>query len=241
MRTMRLDCTSGAAVLFDYNGVLLDDERLHWRACRDALAPAGIPLPEALYVARYLAFDDHAACRAALRDAGWPPARRAPSAIDRLVRRKRRLYRRLVARGGLVVSAGAKRVVRDLAAQVPLAIVSGAARFEIEGTLRRARLLDHFRVIVAAEDVRRCKPSPEGYRRALRNLRLRSGAGCVAVEDSPGGIEAARAAGIRVLAVATTYPAPALRRAGAFEVVRSLERAGPVVRILRSELRLSDS
>lgn len=233
---MRGDCNPGAAVLFDYNGVLLDDERLHWRACREVLGRVGIALPRARYVDRYLAFDDHTACHAALRDAGWPPARRPRATIDRLVRQKRLVYRRLMDSTGMVVSPGARRVVRDLAAQVPLAIVSGAARSEIVETLRRARLLDHFGVIVAAEDVHRCKPSPEGYRRALRSLGVRAGAACIAVEDSYGGIEAARAAGLRVLAVATSFPARSLRRAGAFEVVPSLDRPGPILSILRAAI-----
>lgn len=233
---VRGDCTPRAAVLFDFDGVLVDDERLHWRAWRELLGRLGIPLTRARYKARYLACDDHAACRSALRDAGWPPARRRRETVEALVRRKRRLFRRLCARQGIGVSSGARRVVRALGARVRLAVVSGAARLEVVGALRRARLLGRFEVIVAAEDVRRCKPSPEGYRLALRRLGLEASGACIAVEDSPGGIAAARAAGLRALGVATSYTAAALRRAGAFEVVRSLDRAAPVLRILREAL-----
>jgi len=128
--------------------------------------------------------------------------------------------------------------VRDLAARLPLAVVSGAARAEVRGALGRARLLAPFACIVAAENVRRSKPHPEGYRRALRLLRRTGrlkgggGRGCVAVEDSPGGIRAARAAGLAVLGVATSYPPAALRRAGAYAVVASLARPAPALALL---------
>jgi len=234
---MRADSTPGAAILFDFDGVLVEDERLHWRACRDVLGRLGIPLPRALYDARYLALDDHAACRAALRDAGWPEARRRPALVAELVRRKRRLFRRLCIRHRVAVSSGARRVVRVLSARMPLAVVSGAARVEIVGALRKAGLLGCFETIVAAEDVRRCKPSPEGYRLALRRLSLAPGPACIAVEDSPGGIAAARAAGLRTLGVATSYGVRALRRAGAFEVVPSLDSSAAVLRILGSATR----
>jgi len=238
---VRGDSTPGAAILFDFNGVLVDDERLHWRAFREVLARLGIALPRALYNAHYLAFDDPTAFRAALRDAGWPPARRRRAVVGRLVRQKRLLFRRLCARDGIGVSSGARRVVRALSAEVPLAVVSGAARLEVVGALRQAGLLHLFGAIVAAEDVRRCKPGPEGYKKALRRLGMAAGAACIAVEDSPGGIAAARAAGLRTLGVATSYAAPALLRAGAFDVVSSLDRAGKVLRILRQAMRQDGS
>jgi len=88
-------------------------------------------------------------------------------------------------------------------------------------------------VIVAAEDVRRSKPDPGPYRTALRRLGLHGPSGCVAIEDSPGGIAAARAAGLAVLGVATSMPAGRLRRAGAFAVVPSLRGARGIERLLR--------
>lgn len=233
---MRADSTPEAAILFDFDGVLVEDERLHWRALRDVLGRLGIPLPRTLYDARYLALDDTTACRAALEDAGWPRDGRRALVAD-LVRRKRRLFRRLCVRHRIGVSPGARRVVHVLSARMPLAIVSGAARVEIVGALKRAGLLGRFETIVAAEDVRRCKPSPEGYRKALRRLRLAPGPGCIAVEDSPGGIAAARAAGLRTLGVASSHGEGALRRAGAFEVVRSLDAASTALRILVSATR----
>jgi len=204
------------AILFDFNGVLMDDEEYHFRAYRQVLRPLGIGLTRARYDARYLAFDDRGALRAILADAGRPASR-----IDALVRRKRRAFRRLCARRVRVEPETAD-LVRALARRVPVAVVSGAARAEILHALRGARLASAFRTIVAAEDVRRCKPDPEGYRRALRRLGLGRGTGCLAIEDSPGGIQAARAAGLEVLGIATTYAPALLRRAGAARVAPTI-------------------
>ena len=205
------------AVLFDFNGVLVDDEPLHWRAFRDVLRPHGIRLPRSRYNARYMVFDDRTALAAILKDAG-----RRDLPLGRILGEKRSVYRRLAAR--VRIGTRAIRLVRDLARQVPIAIVSGAARDEILAVLRRARLRRAFRVIVSAESVRRPKPAPDGYRLALRRLGLSSGSGCVAIEDSPGGIRAARASGLTVIGVATTFPARALRLAGALRVIRNLDR-----------------
>jgi beta-phosphoglucomutase-like phosphatase (HAD superfamily) len=94
-----------------------------------------------------------------------------------------------------------------------LAIVSGALRREIELVLERSRLRHHFPVIVAAEDVSVCKPDPEGYLAAHAGLE-RAGPlarrRCVVFEDSLPGLEAARAAGMRCVALSTSHPAHAL-------------------------------
>jgi HAD superfamily hydrolase (TIGR01509 family) len=203
------------ALLFDFNGVLVEDETHHWRAFRAVVAPLGIRLGRVLYNTRYLVFDDRTALLAILRD-----ARVEVPSFDRLLLRKRRVYARLARR--VRVDPRAARLVRLVARRVPVAVVSGAARREILSALRRARLAEFFAVIVAAEDVPRPKPWPDGYRLALRRLGLRGGRGVVAIEDAPGGVRAARAAGCAVIGVATTFGPAALRRAGAGRVVRRL-------------------
>ena len=203
------------AILFDFNGVLLDDETFHWRAFQEVLRPFDVTLRRARYNVRYLVFDDRSALQAMLRDARLPRA-----ALEDLLRRKRRTYARLARR--LRIDPRAAHLVRAVARGVPIAVVSGAARSEVEEALRRAGLARLFGAVVTAEDVRRPKPWPDGYRLAVRRLGLRSGRGCLAVEDSPGGIRAARAAGLMVVGVATSFSAAVLRRAGAVRVVRAL-------------------
>jgi len=202
-------------VLFDFNGVLIEDETYHWRAFRDVLAPLGIRLGRARYNSRYLVFDDRTALRTMLRDAALGGAD-----LERLLARKRRAYARLAR--GVRVDARAARLLRALARRVPLAVVSGATRKEIASALQRARLTRLFVVVVSAEDVRRPKPRPDGYRQALHRLGLPGGRGSIAIEDSPGGVRAARAAGCAVIGVASTFTPGELRRAGACLVVPRL-------------------
>lgn len=220
---IRLGRAEARAVLFDFDGVLVDSERQHWIAFRETLRPHGVVLSRALYDRRYLAFDDRSAIAAMLRDAGLAAV---ALPIDLLVWRKRALFRRMGGRAG-AIDPRVAALVRSVAARVPIAVVSGAARREISDALRRARLAAEFRAIVAAEDVRRCKPDPEGYRLGLKRLGLKRPDGCLAIEDSPGGIAAARAAGLAVIGVAGSYPAATLRRAGAFRVETSLAGLTP--------------
>jgi beta-phosphoglucomutase len=203
------------AVLLDFNGVLIEDEMFHWRAFRDVLLPLGIRLGRARYNARYLVFDDRTALRTMLRDAGLGEAD-----LERLLVRKRRAYARLAE--DVRVDPRGARLVHALARRVSLGVVSGAIRREVLSALRRARLTRLFGVVVTAEDVRRPKPWPDGYRLALRRLGLRGGRGAVAIEDSPGGVRAARAAGCAAIGVATTFSPAALRRAGAVRVAPGL-------------------
>ena len=211
------------AVLFDFDGVLADSETGHWRAFRAVLAPLGIALTRADYDARYLAFDDRRALEAMLRDAGRRPGRSHTPSLEILVRKKRAAFRGLM-HGAPPLEPGAVRLIRALARRVPLAVVSGAAGVEVRGALRAAGVLRSFRTVITAEDVPRSKPDPAGYRLALRRLGLPDGAAGLALEDSPGGIRAARAAGLPVVGVATSFPPAVLRAAGAFRVVPHISR-----------------
>ena len=119
---------------------------------------------------------------------------------------------------------GACDFVRQVAAKYPLAIASGALRSEICYILRQGCLNKYFSVLVAAEDVRNGKPHPEGFLTAMKILNKKLGLRlkpreCLVVEDSLEGIEAARRAGMRCLALATSHPMSKLRSADA--VVRN--------------------
>jgi beta-phosphoglucomutase len=120
---------------------------------------------------------------------------------------------------GSTVAAEAREAVRLAAARVPVGIVSGAPRRDIEDVVAATQL--PVSVIVGAEDVARGKPDPEGYRRALRLLGDDlAPAEVVVFEDSEVGIDAARAAGMRCIAVRGTV-APD-RLAEAEEIVDGL-------------------
>ena len=179
-----------AATLFDFNGVLVDDEAVHLAAFRATLAPRGIAVDERTYFERYIGFDDVGAFSAMLTDAG----RDAPPAlIAELVDAKRPLYLER-ARAGLTLFAGARERVCACAAHGPVGVVSGALRDEIELGLGLLGVRDRVSFIVAAEDTTRCKPDPEGYAKAIARLEVEP-ARVAVLEDSGSGIRAALGAG----------------------------------------------
>ena len=197
------------AVVFDFDGVLVDSEPLHFRALRGGLQPEGIAIDEDEYYERYAAYDDRTAIRLALEQHGTPyDAER----VGRTAKRKSELFDELLP--GIPFFPGARELVRDLARELPLAIASGALRSEIERILAAGGLRECFRAVVGAEDVERTKPDPLPYASAVALL-ARECSGlrpedCVAFEDTMAGIASARAAGLKVIGVTHTYPAEKL-------------------------------
>jgi len=209
------------AAIFDFDGVLVDSEPLHFRALRDALAPEAITIDEQEYAREYLAYDDRGGIRTALERHGqpWDGER-----IETIALRKARLFQALLP--SVPWLPGARELVLGLErAGLPLAIASGALRAEIEAILSAGGLRGAFRAVVGAEDVTSGKPHPEPYLRALAALAATAtglrASECLVVEDSMPGIAAARAAGMTVVAVTNSYPAP--RLSAAQLVVASLE------------------
>lgn len=209
------------ATIFDFNGVLVDDEAVHLAAFREVLAPLGIAVDDATYAERYIGFDDAGAFEAILRDAGRSPT---SEELRQLIAEKMPVYMRRIATD-LVIFPGAREIVLRRAERGVVGIVSGALRPEIEHALAVMGVRDAVSFIVSAEDTARCKPDPEGYVLGLRALGSDGDgspgggiAGVVVIEDSLAGIEAARAAGIRCAAVAHSYDADRLRAAGAYVV-----------------------
>lgn len=219
------------AILFDFNGVLVDDEPIHLEMFQRVLAEEGISLSTEDYYARYLGLDDRACFAAVLGEAG--EAATVPR-LMRLIARKASYYQERIRRDGYPFFPGAVELVKSLAARDRmLGVVSGALREEIEGALRQAGLLDSFKVLVAAEDVEAGKPDPQGYLRALEALnsqpplpeRLLHPHEVLAVEDSPAGLAAAAEVGLPTLGVAHTYPSSRLSEADV--VVESLRDLTP--------------
>ncbi len=192
--------------LFDFNGVLVDDERVHYAAMRDVVSKLGVTLEEAAYVTKYFAFDDVRAFREMLADAGAP---HDDATVSACVAEKLPMYMAAVEKD-LVMFPGGFELLRACAERGPVAIVSGALRVEIDFALARAGV--SVNTIVAAEDVEACKPDPAGYLEALRRLGV-SAREAVVIEDSVGGIHAARAAGCRVVGVGHSFPLEQLAHA----------------------------
>ena len=201
------------AVVFDFDGVIANSEPLHFRAYRAVLAEARVELAEREYYGRYLGFDDEGAFRAIAEDRGlsW-----SASFIANLIERKAARLQALEQEGS-VLFPGAADAIRSTARMMPIAIASGALTAEVRRVLDHASLTSHFSAIVTAEDTPASKPAPDPYRRAVELLSDVHGSieasRCVAVEDSRWGLESARAAGLRTIGVAQTYPASELGHA----------------------------
>jgi beta-phosphoglucomutase-like phosphatase (HAD superfamily) len=203
-------------VVFDFDGVIADTERLHLQAYQDILGSQGTTLSGEDYAARYLGFDDVGVFTAAAADRGLTLA---PGELDRLIEAKGRRFAELVAAGDTLFS-DAPACIERLAENLILGIASGALHQEIEDILNGAGLRRLFSAIVAADDVANAKPAPDGYVRAVELLSAKLGrdpspSGFVAIEDSRWGIEAAVAAGLPCIGVTTTYDASALPGAAA--------------------------
>jgi beta-phosphoglucomutase-like phosphatase (HAD superfamily) len=199
------------AIVFDFDGVIANSEPLHYRAFQDVLSAAGVEFAERDYYGRYLGYDDVGVFKAVAADCQlqWDRARIA----DLVSRKAERIA--VLERDVSILFPGAAAAVRRAAAAVPIAIASGALGAEIHKVLDREGLTSLFVAVVSAEDTPVSKPAPDPYLRASLLLADAMSAplapaDIVAIEDSPWGLQSAKAAGLRTVAVAHTYPASAL-------------------------------
>ena len=204
------------AVLFDFDGILVDSEPMHYRAFIEVLDPLGMGFPWKEYVEIYMGFDDRDAFREAFRAKGIDLD---GANLANLVAAKSRAFQEGI-RSGVTTYPGAVSMIESLhAAGQPLALCSGALRSDIDPILVQMGVARRFGVIVSADDVRRSKPDPESYALAFGRLSERYAAlltvpeKSVAVEDTPAGIRSAKGAGLRVLAVTNSYGAEELAEA----------------------------
>jgi beta-phosphoglucomutase len=195
------------ALLLDFNGTISDDEHLLCRIFVELFADER-PLSEDEYYERLAGLADREIVQLWL-------GRDDPALVDRKIER----YRELA--DGSTVTQEARDAVEYGAGRVPVAVVSGSARAEIEPVLAKAGLVDSVAAIVASGDIRRSKPDPEGYLIALDLLGVEA-AEAAAVEDSEAGVEAAKAAGLYCAAVTTTLPAE--RLSAADEIAHRFDR-----------------
>jgi HAD superfamily hydrolase (TIGR01509 family) len=196
------------ALLLDFNGTLSDDEPLLCSIFQELFAERGQPISEEEYYDQLAGLSDPEVVEKWL---GRPD----PEVVARKIAR----YRELSA-DGATVSPEARLAVLDAAGRVAVAVVSGSARSEIEPVLEAAGLSSSIATLVAAEDVEHGKPAPDGYLRALWLLEI-GPVEAIAVEDSDVGIAAAKAAGLRCVAVIGTLP-PA-RLSAADEIIEALD------------------
>jgi beta-phosphoglucomutase len=184
------------AVIFDFNGTLSDDEPILFEIFRDLFAEHGKPLSAQEYFDHLAGLSDPKIVRTWLGP--------EHSAVEDVLAERAARYRAAVSDGSSIPEH-IREAVRYAAARVPIGVVSGAARDEIEPVLAAAGLADTVQAIVSADDVAEGKPDPAGYVRALELLGNGLEPGDVLVfEDTEPGVAAAKGAGMRCIAVLGT-------------------------------------
>lgn len=205
------------AIIFDFNGVIADDETPHLYCFQQALAESGLSLTKEEYYGTYLGMDERTCATALLAVRGHTCDRNVLSAI---MERKATLFRQYTALHKPALFPGVVEFVKRAHAHYRLAIATGGRREQIDHVLHDTALEQDFPVLVSADDCAVGKPDPTIYRHTLKLLNAREprpplikAGECLVVEDSLAGIQSAHAAGMIVLALATTYPAEKLGEA----------------------------
>src|SRR5688572_3491289 len=205
------------AVIFDFDGVIVNSEPLHFRAFQEVLTGEHIELGEEEYYRELIGFDDKGAIRHIFKKHDRPLE---PKTFLRVMTRKSETMMALIHSRHYHALPGVEEFVRGLWRNYPLAICSGALREEIEAMLEGISLRDCFGVITSAEDVEVGKPDPSGYLLTAKlvgekhKLKEPLAPGdCLVVEDAPTVVRSVKNVGFQALAVTTSYPAEKLGEA----------------------------
>lgn len=184
------------AVLFDFDGVIVQSEPRHLRSFRNLLRPYGVAIPADRWYREFTGIDTTTIFQVLMRD--FPSI---PGKLEDWVEKRKRYYQTLVLAGKLKATPGVRAFLSRLKRKgIPTAIVSGGHTENIRAVLKRLKLEPFFQTIVALEDVQNRKPHPEGFLKAARRLGVKP-EDCIAIEDSPNGLRAARASGAKVVCI----------------------------------------
>ncbi len=214
------------AILFDFNGVIIDDEPIQMRAYQELLSAEGVELTNEDYAASH-GMDDKTFVRAAYERHGKTVD---DAKMKEIIDAKFVKWREIVG-DNLPLFPGIGDFVEKMSHEFALGVVSMEKGEQIEYVLEKAGLLKHFSVIVSANEVSACKPDPECYRAGFHDIDLfRIGQGhlpmthreCLVIEDTVPGIQAARNADLPALGVTNTVDAVSLRSAGAGAIASDL-------------------
>jgi beta-phosphoglucomutase len=206
------------ALIFDFDGIIVDSEPMHYKAFQAILQPLAIEFSWEEYCKTYIGFDDRDAFRAAFKENGKRVCTRD---VNEMIRVKAAVFQQLIHDGEATPLPGAVELIKSIPSRLPVALCSGALREDILPILANLGLNHAFTAIVTAEDTKKSKPDPAPYQLAMKKLDVKDSATVIAIEDTPVGIISAKGAGLKVLAVTNSYDREFLMEADA--ITDSLE------------------
>ena len=197
-------------IIFDFDGVILDSENSHFIAFNEGLKNLNINISEDEYYSKYISLDDRGVITNVVNDKNISVTNEE---IDMIIKNKNDYFEsRLIDNSKLF--PGVEELIIQLSKNFVLCIGSGANRSEIIKTLKNNNIYDYFEIIVSANEVNNPKPNPETYNRVLDNINTDFNINeIIVIEDSPGGIEAAKSAGLKCIAITNTFDNKQLRKA----------------------------
>jgi beta-phosphoglucomutase len=203
------------AVIFDFDGVIVDTEPLHYAAFQRVLEPLGLYFTWETYVETYIGFDDRDAFKHAFSSNKLDLSH---AILLDLIDQKANIFIDIIKSGVPAYPGVVDLIIKLSRSKIPLAICSGALRSDIDPILATLGVVNYFDIIVTADDVAASKPDPECYKLAFQKLSIAhnnsfSRDNTFAIEDTPAGISAAIDSGLKVCAVTNSYPADRLEKA----------------------------
>lgn len=197
-------------IIFDFDGVILDSENSHFIAFNEGLKNLNINISEDEYYSKYISLDDRGVITNVVNDKNISVTNEE---IDMIIKNKNDYFEsRLIDNSKLF--PGVEELIIQLSKNFVLSIGSGANRSEIIKTLKNNNIYDYFEIIVSANEVNNPKPNPETYNRVLDNINTDFNINeIIVIEDSPGGIEASKSAGLKCIAITNTFDNKQLRKA----------------------------
>ena len=214
------------AILFDFNGVIINDEPIQMKVYQETMETDGISLTKEDYY-KCAGMDNKRFVRRQFENAGREVS---DERVDEIITAKTEIWKKNIDEQ-MPLFPGVENFIKKCAERFALGIVSMARREEIEYILEKTALADNFTAIISADEVTECKPDPECYIKGFQKLdavRLNGGhyplvqRDCLVIEDSPAGVASAKRAGIKVLAVTNTFDEKSLREADADSVTGNL-------------------
>lgn len=191
-----------AAVVFDFDGIIVDSEPMHFRAFNEVLNPLDMEITWEDYCSTYIGFDDRDAFKTVFKTHKKKGGSRE---IKQLIKQKAEVFQRYIENGEASPLPGAIELIKSIPDRLPVALCSGALREDIDPIIEKLGIANCFSVIVTAEDTPKSKPDPAPYKLTIEKLGIDDAATVVAVEDTPAGIMSAKGAGLKVMAVTNSY------------------------------------